>query len=117
MWCSAEVHPFVALQCLLGRRSVSSSFTRLCQTHRRTTNELLPICADVGCFLAPSPEVLVQMVDTCPSVNSDLNKYHLCLRGEHTEGLREKSAALSRKGINDNLEHNMQSDANKQRRG
>lgn len=49
------------------------------------------------------------MVDTCPSVNPDLNKYHLCLRGEHTEGLREKPAALSRKDINDNLEYNVQS--------
>lgn len=46
---------------------VSSSFTRLCQTHRRPANELLPICADIGRFLAPVSEVLVQMVDTFAS--------------------------------------------------
>jgi len=39
------------------------------------------------------------MVYTYPSVKPDLNKYHLCLYGEDTEGLREKPAALSRRAL------------------
>lgn len=86
---------------------VSSSFTRLCQTHRRPANEFLPICADIGRFLAPVPEVLVQMVDTFASVNPDLNKYHLCLCGEDT---KRKACSSQQKGINDDLDYNMQFD-------
>ena len=77
--------------------------------HKGATNELLPICADVGCLLAPSSQVLVQMVDTCSSVNADLNKYHLCLHSEHTEGLREKGSCPQPRDIYANLEYNVQS--------
>lgn len=71
-----------------------------------------PFVHTIGCFLAPSPEVVVQMVDTYPSVNPDLNKYHLCLCGRDTEGLTEKACSSQQKGINDNLEYNVQFDTN-----
>lgn len=100
---SAGVHLLFAPRSVYrGCRSVdrlSAAASPICvrPTEERLMS-FLPICADAGRFLAPSPEVLVQMVDTCPSVNPDLNKYHLCLRGEHTEGLREKACSSQQKG-------------------
>lgn len=93
---------FVLQSVYIGCRSVdrwSAAASPVCV--KPTAERLMSFCPFVqtlAAFLAPSPEVVVQMVDTYPSVNPDWNKYHLCLRGEHTEGLREKLAALSAEG-------------------
>lgn len=77
------LNPFFTLRCLLGQRPaagcccLSTAASPVCvKAYRRTTNEPSPICADVSCLLAPSLQVLSQMVDTCLSLSPDLNKQH-----------------------------------------
>lgn len=69
-----------------------------------------PFAPKVGfAFSAPSQQVLApQMVDTWPSVNPDLNKYHLCLSAEHTVVPQKKGCGGQQKDVNDNLEYNAQ---------
>lgn len=46
---------FFSFFVLSGLFTLSSSFTRLCQTLRGAANELLPICADVGLLFSTIP--------------------------------------------------------------
>lgn len=103
-YSGTEAHPCV-LCCnvftLDARLLTVRCFARLCQSHRRAANELVPICA-LAAFLAPSPEELVQMVDALPSsfLRPELNKYSSlsCLCGGDTEA-SEKSLQLAAQGL------------------
>ena len=55
------------------------------------SNEPLSICAGRSRLLAPASEVALQMVATCPSVNTGLNKYlAVCVRVREREKQKGK---------------------------